>query len=57
MTEQEARNAIEAQGYRVISTYPRRVTVSKGSGSSERTFSGVSFRDLCQSFHLHERPA
>lgn len=58
MTEQEAREAILRQGYRITGEWETSVTVMHpGTGRNAcRTWTGANFLDLVQTFKLHERP-
>jgi len=59
MTEEQARDAIIANGYK-ITARSGRVTAEEGSGRAEwryQRWTGVNYLDLAQTYKLHERPA
>lgn len=60
MTNDEAREAIVANGYQITRELPRFVSVRerpKKRNVAARYWSGVNFLDLAQSFKLHQRKA
>lgn len=58
MTETEAKETILANGYKIVSERLKLVTVSEPSRSSGiKSWTGVNFLDLAQTFKLHERQA
>ena len=53
MTEQEAKEAILSNGYKLLTEGHNHVDVADGRGS----FRGVNWLDLAQHFKLHEKKA
>lgn len=57
-TEEQCRQLVVNQGYKVMVDKPGAVTVSdKTGGNQSNTWSGVSFKDIVVSFKLDERVA
>jgi len=57
LTEAECREAVRDNGFRIAGDNGLRVQVFKTDADDLLIYSAASFRDLCETFQLHERTA